>query len=79
MTDFQLSPAAKRRSLKLRLEIIERKIASIEGEIQLVERGSPQGTPRLFEQEPPGLASLRERHRHLLEIAAKMQGELRKI
>lgn len=54
-----LSRRARRCALQLRLENIHRKIAKVEEEIAGVQGGS-RSNPGLFEQEHPGLRSLRE-------------------
>lgn len=71
-----LSPAAHRRALKLQRDLIQRKIANVEAEIALIESsGNPE--PGLFEQEPPGLRSLRERLSELREMRKGIERELR--
>ena len=58
-----------------RLEIIHRKITSVEQEIALIEGGG-KPKPNLFEQEHSGLRSLRERLARLRELAAGIEKEL---
>jgi hypothetical protein len=60
----------------LQRDLIQRKIASVEAEIALIE-GSGNPGPGLFEQEHSGLRSLRERLITLREMAKKIQQELR--
>jgi hypothetical protein len=55
---------------------LQRKIASVEAEIALIE-GSSNPEPGLFEQENLGLRSLRERVAELREMAKEIEGELK--
>jgi hypothetical protein len=70
-----LSPSAHRRALQLQRDFIQRKIASVEAEITLIE-GSGNPEPGLFEQEHPGLRSLRQRLAEFREMAKGVEGEL---
>ena len=72
-----LSPAAHRRALMLQRDLIQRKIASVEAEIALIE-GSGNPEPGLFEKEHMGLRSLRERLAELREMAKGIERELRR-
>jgi len=72
-----LSRSAHRRALKLQRDLIQRKIASVEAEIALIEgSGNPEPEPGLFEQGNSGLRSLRERLAELREMAKGIEREL---
>jgi hypothetical protein len=56
-----LSASARRRALQLRLKGIQYKLARVQQEIADLEGGNPDSKPSLFDREPAGLRSLRDR------------------
>jgi hypothetical protein len=73
---YVLSPATHHRALKLKRDLIQRKIANVEAEIARI-GGSRDPVRGLFVEEHPGLRSLRERLAELREMAKGVEGELR--
>src|SRR3989304_7588971 len=60
-----LSSKARRRSLQLKLENIEHKLARIQGELSRLEQESGCSTPDLFAKANPAVEALRRELKHL--------------
>ena len=71
-----LSPAARRRSLKLELENIEQKIVRVQEEIYQLEQGH---NPGLFGEDHPALRALKGNLKHLEGVARQIRRELQQV
>jgi len=74
-----LSSQARRRALQLRREDIRHKIARVQQEIAGMETGNPDPNPGLFDGEPAGLRSLRDRLDQLKGIERGLLKDLRTV
>lgn len=72
-----LSPVARRRSLKLRLDYIEEKIVRVQEELLNLEQEVSKGNPSLFITEHLGVKALKHQLEHLEKVAMKIREELR--
>ncbi|MCI0721540.1 MAG: hypothetical protein L0338_21595 [Acidobacteria bacterium] len=70
-----LTPYARRRSLKLRLDYIEEKIVRVQEELHALE-GEVSATPGLFADEQIGVSALKRQLDHLERVAKKLREEL---
>ena len=70
-----LSSQARRRSLQLKLQDIERKIVRTQEEIYQLEQGA-SWTPDLFGDQHPTLAALRQHLEHLEKVAKEIRQEI---
>lgn len=71
-----LTPYARRRSLKLRLDYIEEKIVRVQEELHTLE-GEVSATPGLFAGGHLGVSALRRQLEHLERVAMKIREEMR--
>lgn len=69
----------RHRALQLRLEDIRHKIPRVQQEIAGAEGGNPDSEPGLFDLEPAGLRSLRDRLDQLNGIERGLRKELRAL
>ena len=74
-----LSATARRHALQLRLEDIRHKIVRVQQEIAGLEGGNPDAKPSLFDREPAGLRSLRDRLDQLKGIERGLRKDLRAL
>ena len=74
----KLSPAARRRSLRLQLERIQRKIDKTQEELQQLEQQQSDDPLELFRQGNPGVEALRDRLKHLQKVAEELSETIRK-
>lgn len=72
-----LSPAARRRSLQLRLNYIEEKVVRVQGELLDLEQEVSKSNPTLFVREHLGVRALKHQLEHLERVAMKIREELR--
>lgn len=72
-----LTPYARRRSLKLRLDYIEEKIVRVQGELEVLEHEISTDTPGLFPDTHIGVSALKSQLEHLERVAMKIREELR--
>jgi hypothetical protein len=72
-----LTPFARRRSLKLRLNYIEEKIVAVQEELHNVEQTVSETNPGLFPSEHLGVKALKHQLEHLEKVAMKIREELR--
>lgn len=72
-----LTPYARRRSLKLRLDYIEEKIVRVQGELDTLECEISASSPGLFPNNHLGVSALKSQLEHLEQVARKIRGELR--
>jgi hypothetical protein len=79
MTAAGLSQSARRRALQLRLKDIQHKIARVQQEIADLEGGNPEPKTSLFDREPAGLRSLRDRLDQLKGIERGLRKDLRGV
>jgi hypothetical protein len=77
MAGFSL--AARRRALQLRLEDIRHKIARVQQEIAGAEGRNPDSKRSLFDREPAGVRSLRDRVDQLKGIERGLLKDLRAL
>jgi hypothetical protein len=70
-----LSPSARRRSLKIKLGHIKRKIVRTQEHIYQLEQESPDH-PDLFGDRQPALRGLKEHLKHLEGLAQNLRKEL---
>jgi prefoldin subunit 5 len=71
-----LTPFARRRSLKLRLNYIEEKIIAVQEELHSVEQTVSETSPGLFVNEHLGVKALKHQLEHLEKVAASIRKEL---
>jgi prefoldin subunit 5 len=74
-----LTPFARRRSLKLRLNYIEEKIIAVQEELHNVEQTVSDTNPGLFANEHLGVNALKHQLEHLEKVAASIRKELTSI
>ena len=72
-----LTPYARRRSLRLRLNYIEEKIVRVQDELLTLEREVSTAYPGLLANNHLGVSALRRQLEHLERVAMKIRGELR--
>jgi len=72
-----LTPSARRRSLKLRLNYIEEKIVAVQEELHNVEQTVSESSPSLFVNEHLGVRALKHQLEHLEKMAASIRQELK--
>lgn len=72
-----LSPPAHRRTLRLQMKRIQRKIDKTQEEIEQLEQGQFSDPPRLFTRQKPGLKSLQDKLKHLRSTEEQIKKDLR--
>ncbi|MCI0724077.1 MAG: hypothetical protein L0338_34725 [Acidobacteria bacterium] len=72
-----LTPYARRRSLRLRLDYIEEKIVRVQGELETMKQEVSTARPGLFPDEHLGVNALKSQLEHLERVAMKIREEMR--